>query len=243
MRGDIAAIYGRAWDFIRAMPAIALLPLLVQLAQSALSTVPTLAYGREQTVAFGFTILNTLAMLVVTVFALRWWRFQRDRVQMRRIGWRVVWGAAAMMAIQLTDEYLFTSAGRLVASTLGWGWKLFVPAAQLMWLLVSVPLYPWYVALLSDDRELSLRQAVRSVRPQWLQGFALVLAALLPWLAIGFALRFAMAALPPWHGGAMAARLAFMLLVPMLIVTTASAYFAIYRRVRGTSLPPGEASA
>ena len=239
MGRELAAIYRRVWQSVRAMPLLAALPLAVQLLQRGLPALDLVPSAQARYFAIGVTILNTLAMLVVTVFALRWWRFDGDRARVRRIGGRVLWGVVAMMAIQLTDEYLFTSAGHLVADLAGRGHALFVAGAQLLWLLVSVPLFPWYVAMLGDDRGLTLRQAIVAVRPLWLRGFALVLGAVLPLLVIGIALRMAIGTMPYGSVGSRLFEGAFMLLVPALILTTASAYFAIYHLARPGNLSGG----
>lgn len=232
MISEYAAIYRRAFAFVGAMPLIAAVPLVVQIVQAFFAharIVPTEWIGSA---IFGFKTLNTLAMLVVMVHALRWWRFDGDRRRVRRIGLRVLMGVAVMMAIQLTDEYLFLSAGHLAAGLLGYGHAYLVPGAVLLWLLVSVPLYPWYVALIADDHALSLRDAIRRIRPRWFRGFFLVLGALLPLMAVGSvvrSLRSTLSYADPWQRPL---EVLAMLLVPALIIVTASAYFAIYRIAR-----------
>jgi hypothetical protein len=238
MGEDYVAIYRRALAFARAMPLVVALPFAVQLLQRGLIAAQLISLGQADDFRFAMSVLNTLAMLVVSVVAMRWWRFGGDKARLWRIGPRVIAGAIAMMAIQLTDEYLFTRAGQIAAALAGWGYGLFVPIALLLWLFVSVPLYPWYVALLSDDRELGFGQAVAAVRGFWFGGFLLVFGAILPFVMIGSALRLVMLA----HfaaGGPVAwlLQLGLMLLVPALIVITASAYFAIYRRVRPDGAP------
>jgi hypothetical protein len=239
MGGEYGAIYRRVTAFIAAMPLISALPLAVQLLQRGLIAADLVLMSQAEAFRISMDVLNTLAMLIVSTFAMRWWRFGGDRARVWRIGPRVVLGAVAMIVIQLVDQYLFTRAGHLAADLAGGGRGLFVPIALVMWLFVSVPLYPWYVALLSDDGSLGFRQAVAAVRPFWLRGFLLVFGAILPLILLGSALRVAMIARFA-AGGPVAwlLQIAQMLLVPVLIVTTASAYFAIYRRVRPGNFSP-----
>lgn len=237
MGGEYGAIYRRVAAFIAGMPLIAALPLAVQFLQRGLIAADLILISQAEVFRMSMAVLNTLAMLIVSTLAIRWWRFGGDRRRVRQIGWRVVLGAVVMIVIQLTDEYLFTRAGHLAADFAGGGRGLFVPIALLMWLFVSVPLYPWYVALLSDDRSLGFRQAVAAVRPFWLRGFLLVFGAILPLILVGTVLRAAM--ITRFDEGGAAAwllQIGQMLLVPVLIVTTASAYFAIYHRVRPGNL-------
>ena len=232
MGEDYIAIYRRTGAFIRALPLIAALPLFVQILQRGLIAAELIRLSQAMEFRVAMAVLNTLAMLVVSVIAIRWWRFGGDLARVWRIGPRVLVGAAAMIAIQLTDEYLFTRAGQFAADLAGRPRVLFVPVALLMWLFVSVPLFPWYVALLTGDRSLGFRQAVAAVRPWWLRGFLLVSGAFLQLVVIGTALRVVMLMRFAGGGpGAWVLQIGMMLLVPLLILVTASAYFAIYRRV------------
>jgi len=232
MGEDYIAIYRRTGAFILALPLVAALPLLVQILQRGLIAAELIRLSQAVEFRVAMAVLNTLAMLVVSVIAIRWWRFGGDLARVWRIGPRVLIGAAAMIAIQLTDEYLFTRAGQFAADLAGRPRGLFVPVALLMWLFVSVPLFPWYVALLTDDRSLGFRQAVAAVRPWWLHGFLLAFGAFLPLIVIGTVLRLVMLMRFAGGGpGAWVLQIGMMLLVPLLILVTASAYFAIYRRV------------
>ncbi|ATE64802.1 hypothetical protein [Rhizorhabdus dicambivorans] len=237
MLSEYAAIYRRVFAFVRAMPLIAAVPLIVQLAQALLAHGGFVPVDRIETALLLFRLLNTLAMLVVMVHALRWWRFQGDRRRVRRMGLRVLVGVVVMMTIQLTDEYLFVSAGHLAAHLLGYGRAWLVPGAVLLWMLVSIPLYPWYVALITDDHELTFREAVRRIRAKWVACFLLVLSALAPLLIIGTTVRSLRMSLPyasPWQRPL---EVVAMFLVPMLIMVTASAYLAVYRIAYRGNLP------
>lgn len=223
---EIGAVYRRAAAFARAMPLIAMLPFLVELLRQAVIAIGSMS--RPMTV--GFSLLGTLGLVCVMVPALRWWRFEEDRSRVWRLRWRVLWGVVAMLAIQLTDEFLFTTAGHIAANLTGGPRVPIVVAAQLLWLFVSVLLYGWYVAMMTDD-PVGLPQVVRAMRPQWLYGFAIVLGALAPVLALALASRMAGAT------GAMGfvpRVLASSLLSAAIIIVTASAYFAIYRLARAS---------
>ena len=223
---EITAIYRRAAAFARAMPLIAALPFVIELLRQVAIATGSMSDG----LTVGFSLLGTLGLLCVLVPALRWWRFAEDRSRVWRLTWRVLWGVIAMMAIQLTDEFLFTAAGHMVADLTAGPRAPIVFVAQLLWLFVSVLLYGWYVAMLTDD-PISLARVVRAMRPQWFRGFAIVVGALAPVLALTVAVRMAGAAgvitLVPrvLASGALSAA---------IIIVTASAYFAIYRLARAS---------
>lgn len=226
MGADIVAVYRRAGDFVRGMPLIVAVPIMVEMSRHALMS-PGLS---PRVMVLTFTLLSTAAMLVVMVIAVRWWRFAGDRALVWRLRWRVLWGVFAMMTIQLADEMLFAAAGHMLANLAGRGPGAFVGGAQLLWLFVSVPLFPWYVAMMSDD-PLSLPQALRRIRPSWLYGFGVILGALAPVLALATLAR----ALQPVVGD-IAERagiaLANGLAIAATMLVTDSAYFAIYRIAR-----------
>ncbi|MET0376430.1 MAG: hypothetical protein ABW128_19520, partial [Rhizorhabdus sp.] len=156
------------------------------------------------------------------------WRFDINPDRLWRPTWRVLWGVVLMMTIQLIDEILFTTAGHVLADIAGGGRMFFVGGAQLLWLFVSVPLFPWYVAMISDD-PLTLPQSLKAIRPCWLHGFGVIFGALLPLLVIGSAVR----SLSP--DGVVEQALAAMIsgiVIAATMLVTDSAYFAAYRIVR-----------
>ncbi len=226
---EIWAVYRRAAAFAMAMPLIAAIPVVIELARQVAMATGSLS----PPAIYGFSILGTLGLLCVLVPALRWWRFEDDRSRVWRLRWRVMWGVVAMLAIQLTDEFLFTAGGHVVASLTGGPRVPIVFGAQLLWLLVSVLLYGWYVAMLTDD-PLGLAEVVRRIRPQWLYGYAIVLGSLIPVLTVTALLRFAGGA---GDIGVVARVLTGSIMSAAIIIVTASAYFAIYRMARGPDQP------
>ena len=140
--------------------------------------------------------------------------------------------AALPLFVQILQRGLIAAELIRLSQAMEFRVAMAVPVALLMWLFVSIPLFPWYVALLTGDRSLGFRQAVAAVRPWWLRGFLLVSGAFLPLVVIGTALRVVMLMRFAGGGpGAWVLQIGMMLLVPLLILVTASAYFAIYRRV------------
>ncbi|KKC27748.1 hypothetical protein [Sphingomonas sp. SRS2] len=226
---NIIAVYCRAGAFARAMPLVVALPIAVEAARHA-----AIVRGwTSRDAALGFTLLSTLTMLTVLVAAVRWWRFDGDGDRVWRLEWRVLWGVLLMMTIQLIDEILFTTAGHIFADLAGGGRMFFVGGAQLLWLFVSVPLFPWYVAMMSEDM-LTLPQSLKAIRPRWFHIFGVIFGALLPILAIGSAVR----SLSP-DGGLEQAVVALIsgVVIATTMLITDSAYFAAYRIVR----PPADA--
>ena len=221
---EIWDIYRRAAAFARAMPAIAAIPFVIELARQLLLVTGAMT----RPITHGFSVLGTVGLVCVMVPALRWWRFEDDRSRVWRLRWNVLWGVVAMLAIQLTDELLFTTAGHLVAGMTGAPRTPIVFVSQLMWLFVSVLLYGWYVAMLTDD-PVGLRAVVAVIRPKWLTGFAIVVGSLVPILALTLAARIA--------GGKGLIGYAPSILIgstlsAAIIIVTSSAYFAIYRLAR-----------
>lgn len=226
MGADIIAVYRCVGDFVRAMPLIVVLPIAVEMARHALMS----PGANPRAIVLAFTLLSTATMLVLLVTTLRWWRFAGDWGLVLRPRWRVLWGVVAMMTIQLADEMLFTGAGHMLANVAGQGRAAFVWGAQLMWLFVSVPLFPWYVAMMSDD-PLTLAQAIRRIRPRWLYGFGVILGALAPVLALAALVR----GLHPVVGDIaeqVGIALANGIMIAATMLVTDSAYFAIYRIAR-----------
>lgn len=226
MGADIIAVYRRMGEFVRAMPLIVVLPIAVEMARHALMSP---GYN-SRAVVLGFTLLSTASMLVILVTTVRWWRFAGDGERVWRLRWRVLWGVAAMMTIQLIDEMLFTAAGHMLANLVGHGRAVFVWGAQLLWLLVSVPLFPWYVAMMNDD-PLTLSQSIRRIRPRWLYGFGIILGALAPVLVLAALVR----TLHPVVGDIAeqaGIALANGIMIAVTILVTDSAYFGIYRLAR-----------
>lgn len=233
MGADIIAVYRRAGDFVRAMPLIVALPIAVEMARHGVMS----PGSNPRAIVLAFTLLSTATMLFMLVTTLRWWRFAGDWRLVLRLRWRVLWGVVAMMTIQLADEMLFTGAGHMLANLAGHGREAFIWGAQLMWLLVSVPLFPWYVAMMSDD-PLSLSDAIRRIRPRWLYGFGVILGALAPILALATLVR----GLHPVVGDIaeqVGIALANGIMIAATMLVTDSAYFGVYRIARAE----GEASA
>jgi len=227
---EVIAIYRRVVDFARGWPLVIALPFVCAFIQRASYDLGVVPMEQQRTVAIGFTVVNTTAMLIVTVFAFRWWRFAEDRGATTPLSWRAPVGAIVMLVVQLTDEFLITTLGNMVASLAGVRNALFRPGALLVWLFISIPLYPWYVGLIADDRAMTLRRAFAAIRPRWFSGFALVLGSLLPVMALGMALRYARFTVDGSSGWII--KLADLAIAPLLVATTASAYFAIYERAK-----------
>ena len=221
---EIWAVYRRAGAFARAMPLVAAVPMLIELLRQGVMAIGSMT----RLMTYGFSILGTIGLVCVLVPALRWWRFEGDSARVWRLRWRVLWGVVAMLAIQITDELMFTTAGHLVANLTGGPRGPIILCAQLLWLLVSVLLYGWYVAMLTDD-PVALRAVVGAMRPRWLTGFAIVIGSLLPVLAVALAIRMAGA-----RGiiGFVPSALAGSVLSAAIIIVTASTWFAIYRLAR-----------
>ena len=229
MGSAIGAIYRRAYGFASANPVVMGLLLAWQLLRRALIVFGSVPAGYKQAFLIGTNIVDTVIMLIVMIYALRWWRFRGDRHHMVRLNLRVAWGATVMMAIQLTSKFLLTSLGDALAPLYRTG-RMFIPAgALLLWLFISIPFLPWYVALFTDDRRMTLRRSLGHAQAGWIPAFALVIGAILPLLTVGIALRLGLRLIDDPF--AWLCRIGEAVMVPVVIATTASAFFAAYRRV------------
>ena len=223
MGSDIVAVYARALAFARAMPLIVALPFLIELVHQG-----AMALVSAPHLPLIFSVLGTIGLVCVVVPALRWWRFEGESAQVWRLRWHVLWGVAVMLAIQLTDEILFTTAGHWIATLTAGPRTLIIFCAQLAWLFVSVLLYGWYVAMITGD-PISLRRIAGAMRPQWLYGFAVVLGSLIPVLLVTLILRSAYAI---DYIGFVTMAFGSAVMSAAIITLTASAYFAIYELAR-----------
>jgi hypothetical protein len=234
--GAIREIYGRVPALAKAVPWVALLVFAAELVQHAAeirlgmyehgSLAPD---ARRTRLLFG--LAKVLVILAALIFALRWWRFDGDWRRAARPTLALFKGLAILLLVQAGAEILLALLGRLAGAALGGGPRI-VPLVTagplLLWLFLATLLYPWYVGLLTEDRTMTLRRSAAGTRGRMWASFGLLLAGILPAMALHYALGYAA------EGRGEPLVWALMLVdaavVAFLALALASTYFTLYRR-------------
>ena len=141
-------------------------------------------------------------------------------------------GLAILLLVQAGAEILLALVARGAGAALGAtgrGAEVALAAGPLLiWLFLATLLYPWYVGLLTEDRTMTLRRSAAGVRGRMGASFGLLLAGILPAMALHYALGYAA------EGRAEPLVWALMLVdaavVAFLALALASTYFTLYRR-------------
>jgi len=220
---EIVDLYRRTFGLVRAVPLVAIISFAPAMLQHVAPGLPAIG------------LIKTFAMLGALIFALRWWRFDRDAAKAVRPDAWLARGVAIALAAELGGMILFGLAGQLVARAANAeagsiAWLISATVPILLWAMLSVLLFPWFVALLTDETDMTIRRSIAAVYPIWGSAFALYAAAILPpmilrgLLAMGAAVSGGplLALLIAADAGASAA-------MPLLV---AASYYSIHLRVR-----------
>lgn len=241
LRGDIIATYRRSGIFIRRLPIIVAIPFAAEMIQHVAEIGMGLYVGdhlpsaADRGTRAGFAAVKSLAMLVTMLLALRWWRFEGDHARILRIDLALVRGVVITLLVEIGGSsllqmagYMIGSASRAAIGSIAWLIATVVPV--ILWAMLSVLLFPWYVALLSDDPEMGIERSLKSSYPIWGRCFALYMAATLPPMIVHYLLGFSAVGRPAW------------MIWPLLLLASAagasmavqfaSAYYTIYLRAR-----------
>ncbi len=235
--GAIREIYARVPALARAVPWLVLLVFAAELAQHAaeirlgMYEAGPLAPGARRTRLL-FGLAKVLAILAVLIFALRWWRFDGDSRRAARPTLALFRGLAILLLVQAGAEIVLALVARGAGAALGASGRgaevALAVGPMLLWLFLATLLYPWYVGLLTEDRAMTLRRSVAGVRGRMWESLALLLAGILPAMALHYALGYAA------EGRAEPLVWALMLVdagvVAFLALALASTYFTLYRR-------------
>jgi hypothetical protein len=233
----LAAIYARVPQFARAAPLAVPIVFIAELIQHVveirLGMYADFGYldPADQRVRLMFGAVKVVAIFLVLVFALRWWRFEGDSRRAARPTRATFKGLIIVFIVQIGGELLFIGAGSLAARlimpssmTAYLAWRI---GPALLWLMIAILLYPWYVALLTEDRGMTLRRSIRGIGWGWPRAFGLFLGGIVPAMALHYLLgNGAMGRPVPLVWALMILDAA---LVAALALLIASTYFSLYQ--------------
>lgn len=233
----LAAIYARVPRIARAAPLAVLLvfaaEFLQHIVEIRLGMYENIGYLDEadRRVRMIFGAVKVFNILLVVVFALRWWRFDGDSRRAATPGLATFKGLLIVLTVQIGGELLFIGAGSLAGKLVPPGSLALYLALRigpaLVWLMLAILLYPWYVALLTEDRSMTLRRSIRGIGWGWPRAFGLFLGGILPAMALHYLLGAgAIGRSEPLVWGMMALDAA---LVAALALLIASTYFSLYQ--------------
>jgi hypothetical protein len=236
--GSVGEIYRRVVPFVRAVPLVLALPFAAELLQhTAEIRLGMYAHGgmlthREQGIRLAFGAVKILALLIVVIFALRWWRFG-DARRAARPTWAMAKGLVIVLLVDTAGETATVAVFTLIAALLGGaaaghGARLAITLAPfLLWAFFANLLYPWFVALLTEDREMTLARSLRGTRGRLPSAFAILLAGILPAMVVHYVLGYgAMHVAGPLVWAMMLVDAG---LVALMAVLIASTFFTLYR--------------
>lgn len=231
----IREIYGRVPALAKAVPWVVLLVFAVEMIQHAaeirlgLYDDGLLAPDAERTRLL-FGLAKVAAIFAALIFALRWWRFEGDSRRAARPTLALFRGLAILVLVQAGAELALALIARLAGAALETGPSVapvLTAGSLLLWLFLATLLYPWYVGLITEDRTMALRRSAAGVRGRMWANFGLLLAGILPAMALHYALGHAAV------GQAEAVVWAMMVadsgVVAFLALVLASTYFTLYR--------------
>lgn len=232
----IREIYARVPALAKAAPWLVLLVFAAEMVQHAAEIrlgmyEEGLISADSRRTRLAFALPKVLAILAAVIFALRWWRFDGDSRRAARPTLALFTGLAIVILVQAGAEMLMILLVRLAGAALGTGARI-VPVLSggflLAWLVVATLLYPWYVGLLTEDRSMTLRRSAAGAFGRMWASFGLLLAGILPAMALHYALGYAAEGRPEplvW-----ALMLVDAAVVAFLALALASTYFTLYRR-------------
>jgi hypothetical protein len=237
MAGGLAEIYARVLPFARAMPLVAAIPFAAELAQHiaeiriGMYEAGGVVTGDEQKLRLAFGAVKVLAIFLTLLFALRFWAYRGDAGRAARPTAAMLKGLGLVLLVQAGGELLIIALGAGLARIAGAGpgvTAALTVAPLLLWLLLLTYLLPWFVALLTEDRDMTLRRSIDGTEGRLWANFGLLIGSFLPALVLHYALGYA--AMGRAEPVVWAIMLVDSALVAALAILLASAYFTLYRR-------------
>ena len=238
---SVTSAYARGFGLVLALPLLLSLPfaaeLLQHFAEIRLGMFTGPIDARAQAVRLAFGAVKVLSLFVTVLVALRWWAFDGDIGRTLRPNWRLAKGLSLVALVQIGGDLLGLGIGAAILAAIGdpsRGARIAALVVPLLgWLFVAGLVYPWYVALLTEDREMTLRRSIAVMRLRLFRTFGLLVAGYLPLMIVHYALGF----------GAMrqeGALLWAMLIVDagvvaLLISMLAATYYEIYLRAKAAA--------
>jgi hypothetical protein len=234
----VAEIYGRIRPVARYVPLAMLFPFAAELLQhwaeirlGMYAPHGMAAAQSAQRMIFG--AIKVLTLLLTILFLLRLWGLGWRAGRALRPGIMFFKGVALIVAIQLCGDFIVFALSRAALVVIGTdaapGLRMLLTLALfLVWLFFVTLLYPWFVGMIVEDRTMSARRSLASMKGHLWWAFGVLVAGILPFMTVHYALGY----------GAM--RQAGGLVWPMMIVDAAavavltiliaSTQFTIYAR-------------
>lgn len=233
----LTALYARVPPIVRAAPLATLLVFVAEfiqhIAEIRLGMYANAGFvdPEDERIRLMFGAAKILVIFLVLVFALRWWRFQGNTGRAATPTLAAFKGLLIVLIVQLGGSLLAIAAGRLAAHLIMPGsMSAFIALRALpalLWLAFAILLYPWYVGLLAEDRDMTLARSMRGIGRGWPKAFGLLIAGILPAMLLHYLLSYgAMSRPEPLVWALMAIDAAVVAALALLI---ASSYFTLYR--------------
>jgi hypothetical protein len=234
----VARSYRRVPGVARALPAVALLPFLGELAQHAAEVHLGLfasggaldPHGVRVRLLFG--ALKVVLLLVALVLAIRWWRFEGDAGRAVRPTAQMAKGLGIALAVLLGGEGILGGIGYLIYRVLpvadGAGRLVAFAVPLAAWAVILALILPWIVGLVAEDRTMTLRRSLRGTKGHVGSTIAIYLAGFLPAMAVHYLLNEA--AMRRDAPALWALLVLDAAVVALLALALASTYYTVYRR-------------
>lgn len=230
----VVRIYQRALALTHNWPWLILVPVLAELAQHVaevklgMYSIGMSPNGRA--IRLGLGIVKILAIFSALIIAWRLWQFDGDRNRALTPSGKLFKGIGAFLLVQLfgnltalgVSRGLIALADEPVRST-----QIVLTLIPLgAWLLVSIALFPWYVASAVEDQSMTLGRSLRASRGQLFETLRLLFCGALPLMSVHYGLGYgAIYGAPVWPLMIIDA-----LVVGLLTATVAATYYTIYDR-------------
>ena len=253
MLNDIVWIYRRILPFLLALPLLAAVPFAAELLQHVVEIMLGLyksgaltPAAREVRLVFG--ILKIISIVVIIIVALRFWHFDGDARRALRPDLTTAAGFCVFAALEIVDSAVEDGIASLVARVVN------LDAAPLsvrlavhlvptfLWTFLSGLWLPWNIALLVDDRRMTLRRSLVSGWGQLSMYLGLICAGVIPLMTLHYIMGYAAvgkAGLIVWLLGTVDAAV-----VVVLTIAIASSFYAVYdaAKARDELLKPAYAA-
>jgi hypothetical protein len=193
---SVANAYARGFRIVRELPLLFVLPVAAEFLQHTVEMHLGMYGGsldsHAQAVRLGFGMVKILAVFLTLLVALRWWGLAGNLGRALRPSWRLAGGLALTFLVEMVGDLLAIGIGLGIIELAGdssRGLRMAAILVPLMgWKFVAGLIYPWYVALLIEDREMRLRRSIAVMRGRVFHTFGLLVAGYLPLMIVHYAL-------------------------------------------------------
>lgn len=230
----IIGMYRRAFALVRDRPWLVFAVMLAEFVQHVAEIRLGMYSGNleagDSAVRLLFGGIKIFTIVIMLIIAWRLWSFAGDVGRSLKPTVALCRGIAAFILVQLLGDLAALGIGRGLIALAGEPAKTtqvaLILAPLLLWWLVSVALFPWYVGLATEDRDMTLRRSFLATRGRWPATWGLLFAALLPLMVVHYAIGYAaLHGAPAWPLMMIDA-----VVVGLLAAALAAAYYTIYQR-------------